>query len=56
VKMGSYPQFGQTTGVMTELVLRSSDPARLAEAANSVRAMVTAAHAAAGLPPPADPY
>jgi len=56
VKMGSYPQFGQTSGVMTELVLRSSDPARLAEAANSVRAMVTAAHAAAGLPPPADPY
>ena len=56
VKMGSYPQFGQTSGVMTELVLRSSDPARLAEAANSVRAMVTSAHAAAGLPPPAYPY
>ena len=55
VKMGSYPQFGQTS-VMTELVLRSSDEALLAQAATAVRAMVTAAHAAAGLPPPADPY
>ncbi|RYE86486.1 MAG: competence/damage-inducible protein A [Hyphomicrobiales bacterium] len=55
VKMGSYPQFGQGT-VMTELVLRSSDTARLAEAADTVREMVTAAHAAADLPPPADPY
>ncbi len=55
VKMGSYPQFGQTT-VMTELVLRSSDEARLAEAANKVREMVAAAHAAAGLAPPQDPY
>ena len=55
VKMGSYPQFGQTT-VMTELVLRSSDEVLLAQAANSVREMVAAAHAAAGLPPPPDPY
>ena len=55
VKMGSYPQFGQS-GVMTELVLRSSDEALLAQAATAVRAMVTAAHAAAGLPPPSDPY
>ena len=32
VKMGSYPQMGKDR-VMTELVLRSSDEARLAEAA-----------------------
>lgn len=49
VKMGSYPQMGQTT-VMTELVLRSSDEGRLAEAAARVREMVTEAHRAAGLP------
>ena len=55
VKMGSYPQFGQTT-VMTELVLRSSDEALLAEAATKVREMVAAAHLSAGLPPPQDPY
>lgn len=48
VKMGSYPQMGQTS-VMTELVLRSSDEARLAEAAGRVREMVVAAHRAAGL-------
>jgi molybdenum cofactor synthesis domain-containing protein len=51
VKMGSYPQMGQTF-VHTELVLRSSDDARLNEAAVRVREMVTAAHKAAGLPPP----
>jgi molybdenum cofactor synthesis domain-containing protein len=55
VRMGSYPQMGQTTA-MTELVLRSADEARLAEAATKVREMVAAAHKAAGLPPPADPY
>lgn len=55
VKMGSYPQFGQTV-VMTELVLRSADAGRLSEAAAKVRAMVAAAHQAAGLPPPQDPY
>ncbi len=55
VKMGSYPQFGQTT-VMTELVLRSSDEVRLAEAATKVREMVAAAHQSANLPPPQDPY
>jgi hypothetical protein len=38
--------------VHTELVLRSSDEARLNEAAKRVREMVTAAHKAAGLPPP----
>ena len=48
VKMGSYPQMGQNF-VMTELVLRSSDEARLAEAADRVRAMVAEAHRAAGL-------
>jgi molybdenum cofactor synthesis domain-containing protein len=55
VKMGSYPQMGQTF-VMTELVLRSSDESRLAAAAARVREMVTAAHQTAGLPPPPDPY
>jgi molybdopterin-biosynthesis enzyme MoeA-like protein len=55
VKMGSYPQMGQSF-VMTELVLRSSDEARLAAAATKVREMVAAAHKAAGLPPPEDPY
>ncbi|WP_421759664.1 competence/damage-inducible protein A [Devosia sp.] len=49
VKMGSYPQMGQTF-VMTELVLRSSDETRLAEAAEAVKAMVAEAHRAAGLP------
>lgn len=51
VKMGSYPQMGKDR-VMTELVLRSSDEARLAEAADKVRAMVAAAHAKAGIAPP----
>jgi molybdenum cofactor synthesis domain-containing protein len=51
VKMGSYPQMGQDR-VMTELVLRSSDEARLAEAAAKVRAMVAAAHEKAGVAPP----
>ena len=51
VKMGSYPQMGRDR-VMTELVLRSSDPLRLEEAAGKVRAMVAAAHEKAGLSPP----
>ena len=51
VKMGSYPQMGKDR-VMTELVLRSSDPERLAVAAAAVRAMVATAHAAAGIAPP----
>ncbi|HEY9010223.1 MAG TPA: molybdopterin-binding protein [Devosia sp.] len=55
VKMGSYPQMGQSF-VMTELVLRSADEERLAAAATEVREMVAAAHASAGLPPPEDPY
>jgi molybdopterin-biosynthesis enzyme MoeA-like protein len=54
VKMGSYPRMGDGA-VMTELVLRSSDEARLAAAAKAVFAMVAAAHAAAGLPEP-EPY
>jgi molybdenum cofactor synthesis domain-containing protein len=53
VKMGSYPQMGQSR-VMTELVLRSSDAQRLAEATTKVRAMVDAAHRAAGVEPPQD--
>ncbi|NMA96569.1 MAG: competence/damage-inducible protein A [Phyllobacteriaceae bacterium] len=48
VKMGSYPQMSRDE-VMTELVLRSSDEARLAEAAEQVRAMVIAAHEKAGV-------
>ena len=56
VKMGSYPQMGKGR-VMTELVLRSSDPARLEEAAGKVRAMVAAAHRAASIELPEDePY
>ena len=51
VKMGSYPQMGNKQ-VMTELVLRSSDEARLNEAAAKVQAMVDAAHAKAGLTAP----
>ena len=51
VKMGSYPQMGKDR-VMTELVLRSSDPERLEEAAAAVRAMVAEAHAKAGIAPP----
>ncbi len=55
VRMGSYPQMGQTF-VRTELVLRSADEARLGEAANKVRAMVAEAHRAAGLPAPGEAY
>jgi molybdenum cofactor synthesis domain-containing protein len=53
VKMGSYPQMGAGY-TRTELVLRSSDEARLTEATRKVREMVNAAHLAAGLPPLAD--
>jgi molybdenum cofactor synthesis domain-containing protein len=55
VKMGSYPQMGQAF-VMTELVLRSSDPARLEAAAAKVRDMVRVAHEKAGRPMPAEVY
>jgi molybdenum cofactor synthesis domain-containing protein len=55
VKMGSYPQMGQTF-VMTELVLRSSDELRLAEAAAAVKTMVAEAHRAAGLPEEIETY
>lgn len=49
VKMGSYPQMGKGT---TELVLRSADEARLAEAADAVRDIVAQAHRKAGIAPP----
>lgn len=55
VKMGSYPQMGHNY-VMTELVLRSADEARLAEAAAQVREMVREAHRKAGLPEADEPY
>ena len=55
VKMGSYPQMGQAF-VMTELVLRSSDEARLEIAAGRVREMVAEAHRAAGLPAEVEAY
>jgi molybdenum cofactor synthesis domain-containing protein len=55
VKMGSYPQMGHGR-VMTELVLRSSDPDRLEEAVGKVREMVTEAHRRAGVPLPDDAY
>jgi molybdenum cofactor synthesis domain-containing protein len=55
VKMGSYPQMGKGR-VMTELVLRSSDPVRLEEAAGKVRIMVTEAHRSAGIAPPEEAY
>lgn len=48
VKMGSYPRMGDGA-VRTELVLRSTDDQRLAEAASEVRSMVAAAHVAAGI-------
>ncbi len=51
VKMGSYPQMGHDR-VMTELVLRSSDAARLEEAAGKVRDMVKEAHRKANLEMP----
>ena len=54
VKMGSYPRMGDGS-VLTELVLRSPDQARLSEAAAAVHAMVAAEHRRAGLPDP-DPY
>ena len=54
VRMGSYPRMGDGT-VMTELVLRSADEARLNEAARAVYAMVASEHSKAGLPDP-DPY
>ncbi len=49
VMMGSYPQMGRAS-VMTELVLRSADEARLAEAAARVGDMVAEFHRSAGLP------
>jgi molybdenum cofactor synthesis domain-containing protein len=55
VKMGSYPQMGKGR-VMTELVLRSSDPVRLEEAAGKVRIMVTEAYRSAGIAPPEEAY
>ena len=55
VKMGSYPQMGNDR-VSTELVLRSSDPARLEEAAGKVREMVTEAHRKAGVSMPDEAY
>jgi molybdenum cofactor synthesis domain-containing protein len=54
VKMGSYPRMGDGT-VMTDLVLRSADEARLGAAARAVYEMVAMAHEAAGFPAP-DPY
>ena len=51
VKMGSYPQMGHDR-IMTELVLRGTDAARLEEAAGKVRAMVAQAHAKAGVAAP----
>ena len=52
VRLGSYPKMGSVGGVMTDLVARSPDVARLAEAARAVHAMVAELQAAAGLPPP----
>ena len=52
VKMGSYPQMSNKARVMTELVLRSSDPVRLSAAAAKVREMVEEAHQKAGIAPP----
>jgi molybdenum cofactor synthesis domain-containing protein len=51
VKMGSYPRMGDGT-VRTELVLRSPDLDRLEEAAAKLRAIVAAAHRAAGIADP----
>lgn len=51
VKMGSYPRMGDGS-VVTELVLRSPDEARLREAATAVHQMVAAEHRRAGLPDP----
>ncbi|RUT33068.1 competence/damage-inducible protein A [Arsenicitalea aurantiaca] len=51
VRLGSYPQMGGDRPT-TELVLRATDEALLAEAAREVRAMVAAAHERAGLPAP----
>lgn len=55
VKMGSYPQMGQSF-VMTELVLRSPDETRLREAADKVRGMVSDLHQKAGLPAEVEVY
>jgi molybdenum cofactor synthesis domain-containing protein len=55
VKMGSYPRMGSTS-VMTELVLRAHDEARLALAAEAVKAMVAAAHKHAGFDEAVEAY
>ena len=52
VKMGSYPRMGDGA-VRTELVLRSPDEARLETATDELRAIVGAAHRAAGIDDPA---
>lgn len=53
VKMGSYPRMGAGV-VRTELVLRGADAERLDAAETRVRAMVAAAHSAAGIAQSAD--
>jgi len=55
VKIGSYPQMGNTA-IMTYLVLRSHDIARLDAAAAEVRALVDRLHAERNIVLPKEPY
>lgn len=55
VKIGSYPQMGHSY-VMTYLVLRSHDIARLEAAAVEVRALVDTIHAQKNIVLPEEPY
>ena len=55
VKIGSYPQMGNTS-IMTYLVLRSHDIARLDAAAAEVRGLVDRLHAERNIVLPKEPY
>lgn len=55
VKIGSYPQMGHTH-ILTHLVLRSADIARLDEATAEVQALVDALHAKKNITLPKEPY
>ena len=55
VKIGSYPQMGHTH-ILTHLVLRSADIARLDEATAEVEALVDALHAKKNITLPKEPY
>lgn len=55
IKIGSYPQMGHTH-ILTHLVLRGADVARLEEATAQVQALVDSLHAKKNITLPKEPY